>query len=737
MVNVEDSTFATGQVGVGSYNNHCIFDNIIVDAGEYTVAPDAPLVFSDSFDSLNTEAWSFDDAAYWDIEAQNNDSALTILNADYPSHPLGTPETYALIDTLVFGDFHLKVDAKIVGEPQTSISGYGFIFGYHNENNYYFMNFCYGDDDKTKLYKIVAGVPSVVKQANYSYLYNASYHRIEIFREGSCITVKSGENTVLFLSDDTFGEGKIGVACHSRQAAFDNIQVFSDDAIAVEDLPANLFTDDFEDGNALGWTEKTPSRWNVTESGGNHSYSIITTNYTAQYPTISHVGEYSLIDSLEYSDFTFKCKAKCTDDISAYCKDYVVMFGLSSWDTYYWICFCNRANKSFIKKSINGDIHELATSSEVLLTDNEYHDIIVLRFGDQIRVYMDNKKIFDITESGFIEGQIGVGSLDDMASFDNIYVTSDVELPDPSSNFADDFEGTVLDAWTEKTPSRWTIQEESGNHVYSITAEDYTTQYPWPSAVAEYSTIDDHSYTDFAFSCDVRSDATDINSYNVNYSFIFGMTAWDQYYYMTFSNRVQNCKVFKVSGCAAPIPSTNQCSEVLITDKLFHHVDIARLGDSLNVYKDGQKVFSWYDTTEITGQLGFGSNTDKVSFDNVVVTNDGIIGSGLGKAFPGDLMAIPKTFDLSQNYPNPFNPDTHIKYQLPEQGDVKLVIYDIMGRMVRKLVDQRNEPGFFDIVWDGKNQSGVKVATGIYIYRIHVDGTTKKYDKTKKMMLLK
>ena len=730
LVNVEDSTFATGQVGVGSYNNHCIFDNIIVDAGEYTVAPDAPLVFSDSFDSLNTEAWSFSDSTYWGIQAQDGDSALVITN---PNYQPGFPGKYALIDTLSFGDFHFKCRAKILGEPQTSVSRYGFIFGYQNENNYYFMDFNYANDTQTKLYKVVAGVFSVVKQADYSYLYDASYHRIEIIREGSCITVKSGGTTVLFLSDDTFGSGKIGVGCISKQAAFDDVQVFSDDVISIGDLPANLFTDDFEDGDASGWTEKTASRWNVTESEGNHAYSIITTDYTAQYPSIYHVGEYSLIDSLEYSDFTFKCKARCDDDLSAYQKDYVVMFGYTAWNTYYWMRFSSQGADCAILKSTNGTIAPLATCSEALVTDNNYHDIMILRFDDKIRVYLDNKKIVDITETAYINGQIGVGSQNDMASFDDIYITSDVELPDPLSDFSDDFEGTVLDAWTEKTSSRWAIQEENGNHVYSVITSGFTIQYPWPTAMSEYSTIDDREYTDFVFSLDARSDMPNLTLWDMNYGVLFGMTAWDHYYAMRFSNRLQTCFLYKVNGCTAPQTLANS-SSILLTDHNFHHVDIVNLGDSLSVYFDSLKVLTYVHESEITGQMGIGTHGCKVSYDNVHVTANA---SGLGKALLETTNALPKTFDLSQNYPNPFNPDTHIKYQLPEQGDVKLVIYDIMGRMVRKLVDQRNEPGFFDIVWDGKNQSGVKVATGIYIYRIHVDGVSKKFEKTKKMMLLK
>ncbi len=79
---------------------------------------------------------------------------------------------------------------------------------------------------------------------------------------------------------------------------------------------------------------------------------------------------------------------------------------------------------------------------------------------------------------------------------------------------------------------------------------------------------------------------------------------------------------------------------------------------------------------------------------------------------------IPDKFYLSQNYPNPFNPTTKIQYQLPEACHTSVKIYNIYGQEIKALVDQNQQSGIYSIVWDGKNNEGMDVSSGCYIYTI-------------------
>ncbi len=99
-----------------------------------------------------------------------------------------------------------------------------------------------------------------------------------------------------------------------------------------------------------------------------------------------------------------------------------------------------------------------------------------------------------------------------------------------------------------------------------------------------------------------------------------------------------------------------------------------------------------------------------------VTSTDAVPAKVTGIVSRGGL--IPDDYVLDQNYPNPFNPSTRISFGLPEMGRVRLDIFDLMGRHVRTLVDGELNAGMYEVVWDGRDNRGQKVATGIYLYKL-------------------
>jgi hypothetical protein len=114
--------------------------------------------------------------------------------------------------------------------------------------------------------------------------------------------------------------------------------------------------------------------------------------------------------------------------------------------------------------------------------------------------------------------------------------------------------------------------------------------------------------------------------------------------------------------------------------------------------------------------------------------------SGMGQFKVGSVTAVdnskltlPTSYTVSQNYPNPFNPSTSIQYALPKSSMVTIKVYNMLGQEVRTLTSEVKQAGYYSVQWNGDNNLGQPVSSGIYIYRV----TAGQYFKTMKMVLLK
>ncbi|MCK4371645.1 MAG: T9SS type A sorting domain-containing protein, partial [candidate division Zixibacteria bacterium] len=130
-------------------------------------------------------------------------------------------------------------------------------------------------------------------------------------------------------------------------------------------------------------------------------------------------------------------------------------------------------------------------------------------------------------------------------------------------------------------------------------------------------------------------------------------------------------------------------------------------GDRLSVRIDGERVAS---------DLTYAGSGSRISL------------SSLSAA---DL--LPDSYSMSQNYPNPFNPSTTISFNLPNAGQVQLSIFNVLGQKVTTLVNGQLTAGTHEATWNGTDESGSPVGSGIYFYRI----TSSDFDQTKKMILMK
>jgi hypothetical protein len=119
---------------------------------------------------------------------------------------------------------------------------------------------------------------------------------------------------------------------------------------------------------------------------------------------------------------------------------------------------------------------------------------------------------------------------------------------------------------------------------------------------------------------------------------------------------------------------------------------------------------------------------NKIPFHFAVRTNGGITLFAYYEEVQKLSSEIPNYYSLSQNYPNPFNPKSKIKFDIAKSGDVKLIIYDVLGREVATLVNERLKAGTYEAEWDASSYS-----SGVYFYKLITEG----YTETRKMVLVK
>ena len=150
------------------------------------------------------------------------------------------------------------------------------------------------------------------------------------------------------------------------------------------------------------------------------------------------------------------------------------------------------------------------------------------------------------------------------------------------------------------------------------------------------------------------------------------------------------------------------------------------------VYPCEEEGFDTYDECIEEGEMGLflGDLVDIQDF--YLYSNRVMLPTGDNVSL-ADVIVMPEKFTIHQNYPNPFNPVTTLRYDLPEQTHVNITIYDMLGRKVRTILNQQQDPGYKSLIWDATNDYGKPVSAGIYLYQIQAG----EYMQTKKMVLLK
>ncbi len=211
-----------------------------------------------------------------------------------------------------------------------------------------------------------------------------------------------------------------------------------------------------------------------------------------------------------------------------------------------------------------------------------------------------------------------------------------------------------------------------------------------------------------------------------------------------------------------PFPPTGVFEARFIGD----HINLSELGlGSYRDYRTGDETFVGEIVHEIKYQAGTGASQIEISWDfpeNVTATLEDLFGGAQVSHAMSDsggfvvtnlavdklkmtvsydvatsvkdfIETVPREFHLFQNFPNPFNPSTNIRFALPEASHVLLSVFNIVGENVRTIIDNKYAAGDYSVRWDGKDNNGNSVSSGLYLYQLKVNNFT----LVKRMSLLK
>jgi hypothetical protein len=192
----------------------------------------------------------------------------------------------------------------------------------------------------------------------------------------------------------------------------------------------------------------------------------------------------------------------------------------------------------------------------------------------------------------------------------------------------------------------------------------------------------------------------------------------------------------------SPQDSVGEVREIIIEQDSSLVISVG-VGGSANEYqwlKDGVEIESANsDSYAITSADSGDIGRYVCRITNTIATELALYSRPIHVVFEGTVgidnerAAFPGVYDLKQNYPNPFNPVTTIGYDLPEAVFVRIEITDVLGRTVKTLVSGDRQPGHYQITWNGADDNGFAVSSGLYFYTMR----SKDHIRTKKLLLLR
>ena len=752
---LNDSKIGGGAIGFGSFKGTACFDNLVITADS-----DNSDAITENFEDGTADGWVPQTKSRWDIVRDEGSWRYFLNTTDYQADGK-SPGEMSIYERKEFGGFVFECDLKSADAANgNALPDLDIIYGYQDARNYYFVMFN-GERDDTAIYRVENGVRTQLDKYKQSTLEDGGYHHIKIIRSGNKVTVYYDSRKILEASDGTFRTGKIAVGSLNDSGYFDNIVIRGEarpaGSTGVVSIPSDIvqFEGEYVDVPIYISTESSISGAQFTveydkevmkfhsaspgrDAGG---FSITQQNNNPPFPP----------NNAELNKNVLVRISGGGNSISGTQQEILLL--------------------RFMGAGLRGDKTKMVFDQEcahTFLTTTTFDDVCGMNLK-----FIDGSVEID-PEAAF-HGSVAYGSTERPVKDVLVELTGvaqDKKITNSEGNFF----------FEEMRSGDYTFHSsKSGDLRNAISGADVLSVLQALSFVASLS-------SEQKLTADVNGSGTVTGADAVALlrylAFLTDGTAQTgRWLFLPNAEnitldpyKVRNIKAYLLGDITLNWGENNLMKSVSGGDFLFfpaieqEKMSIALVaGQSSGRVNTGTLTLDWVDAhqKEISFQpagagMHFAVNnedgkTTHLAFANVSGFSKGekigtfVIAGGPGEganariasmtsgtindvALPekeillGDVSSVPDRYELFQNYPNPFNMQTAIKYAVPAldgSQKVSLKIFSIRGRLLKTLFEGAVEPGEHAANWDGTDDTGKSVSTGIYVAQLKSNSFSK------------
>ncbi|MBN2010286.1 T9SS type A sorting domain-containing protein [candidate division KSB1 bacterium] len=318
-----------------------------------------------------------------------------------------------------------------------------------------------------------------------------------------------------------------------------------------------------------------------------------------------------------------------------------------------------------------------------------------------------------VNRSGLESGNYN-GYIDIQSNGGNTAVPVYITQPDLVSEFYEDFENQPLSNWLPFTDERWSVIRDESDFAYYLNTSDY--MYQNGDRLGEYSLISKVMLDDFTFSCSMKTAEDILQNPLADLALLFGYIDEMNYWFVSCNADQYSSGVFRVTNGEAML--VKALTTPMLSSNMYQNISVVKRLNEISVTVAGEKIAVRPDQTVETGQFGVGSFNDAGYFDDITITNN------VTRLSDNHDHQAPQHFKLYQNYPNPFNSSTTFRFEIPVPSNVKLIIYNTNGQIIKSLVNSSLPVGHYYFHWNANNEKGQVVPSGLYLCRLTSDNFT-------------